>query len=88
MPLYDYECQECEYQFEEFKTIAKMDVPLNEPCPECNKSGSMKRIIGSTQVADPTLLESTKGRVKTTSEFREVMTRIKKNHPSSNFEVR
>jgi len=87
MPLYDYECQLCEHSFEEFRTIAEMDIPLENPCPDCKK-GEVKRIIGSTRLSDPTLLESSKGRVKPTSEFREVMTRIKKNHPSSNFEVR
>ena len=37
---------------------------------------------------DSLALESTKGRLKPPREFTEVMTRIKKNHPASNFEVR
>ena len=28
MPLYDYECLKCKNHFEEFQTIAKMDIPL------------------------------------------------------------
>ena len=88
MPLYDFECSECNYCFEEFQTIAEMDVPLNEPCPSCYKVGYMIRIVGSAGIGDTARLESTKGRLKPTSEFTEVMTRMKKKHPSSDFEVR
>ena len=88
MPLYDFECSECNYYFEEFQTIAKMDIPLNEPCPSCYKVGYVIRIIGSPRTVDPVRLESTKGRLKPTKDFTEVMTRIKKNHTTSDFEVR
>ena len=88
MPLYDFECQSCLVDWEEFQTIAKMDNPLNEPCPSCYKVGYMIRIVGSAGIGDTARLESTKGRLKPTSEFTEVMTRMKKKHPASDFEVR
>jgi putative FmdB family regulatory protein len=88
MPLYDFECESCNHFYEEFYTIAEMDKPLNEPCPFCKVKGKIIRIVGSARVVDPIMLESTKGRLRPTKEFTEVMTRIKKNHPASNFEVR
>jgi len=88
MPLYNFECEACSYSYEEFRTIAEMDIPLKEPCPNCKEKGKIIRIVGSPRTVDPVRLESTKGRLKPTKEFTEVMTRIKKNHPASTFEVR
>jgi hypothetical protein len=88
MPQYVFECESCLQIFEEFKTIAKMDVPLNNPCPSCKKKGQIIRIVGCSPLVDLARLESTKGRLKPTSEFTEVMTRIKKKHTQSEFEVR
>ena len=90
MPEYVFECQDCEHTFQEIHTIMNMDVPLNNPCPLCQsqKDGNIIRIVGCSGIADSARLESTKGRLKPTKEFTEVMTRIKKNHPASNFEVR
>lgn len=88
MPLYDFECETCKHTFEEFQTIANMDNPLKESCPSCKEKGSIIRIVGQVGIGDSSRLESTKGRLKPTKEFSEVMTRIKKNHPSSSFEVR
>jgi len=65
-----------------------MDIPLKNPCPECNKKESIIRVIGSPCSIDNARLESTKGRLKPTKEFTEVMTRMKKKHTHANFEVR
>ena len=88
MPIYNFECESCSYDFEEFRTIAEMDIPLKEPCPNCKEKGKIIRLIGSPRAVDSVRLESTKGRLRPTQEFTEVMTRIKKKHPASNFEVR
>ena len=88
MPLYDFECEKCSHHYEEFYTIAEMDVPLTEPCPSCKKEGGIIRIVGTGRIVDSARLESTKGRLRPTTDFTEVMTRIKKKHPASNFEVR
>jgi len=88
MPEYNFECEECEHLFEEFQTIKNMDIPLNKPCPSCKKTGTIIRIIGSVRIVDNARLESTKGRLKPTRDFTEVMTRIKKKHTDSKFEVR
>ena len=88
MPLYNFECQECEHWFEEFQTIKEMDAPLKKPCPSFKKTGRVIRIIGSARIIDNARLESTKGRLRPTKEFTEVMTRIKRKHTDSKFEVR
>jgi len=88
MPIYNFECEACSYDFEEFRTIAEMDIPLKEPCPNCKEKGKIIRLIGSPRAVDSVRLESTKGRLRPTQEFTEVMTRIKKKHPASNFEIR
>ena len=88
MPIYNFECESCSYDFEEFRTIAEMDIPLKEPCPNCKEKGKIIRLIGSPRAVDSVRLESTKGRLSPTQEFTEVMTRIKKKHPASNFEIR
>lgn len=35
MPLYTYNCKDCNYTFEEDYCIAERDVPTLEPCPIC-----------------------------------------------------
>lgn len=43
MPTYDYRCNRCEYQFEEFQSISEKQL---KKCPKCKKP-SLKRLIGS-----------------------------------------
>ena len=43
MPTYDYICENCEYEFEQFQSITAK--PLRT-CPKCGKRG-LKRLIGS-----------------------------------------
>ena len=33
MPIYEYKCDACEYEFEEMLHFSERDVPLNTPCP-------------------------------------------------------
>lgn len=43
MPTYDYACQRCGHEFEEFQAITAK--PLRK-CPECGKLG-LRRLIGT-----------------------------------------
>ncbi|MCJ7730216.1 MAG: zinc ribbon domain-containing protein [Sedimentisphaerales bacterium] len=43
MPTYDYLCENCGYEFEQFQTIKSR--PLRK-CPVCKKA-SLKRLIGA-----------------------------------------
>jgi putative FmdB family regulatory protein len=42
MPTYEYACQKCGHQFEQFQSMR--DEPLKK-CPQCNKAG-LKRLVG------------------------------------------
>ena len=77
MPLYDYECSKCKTRFEEFQTIAEMDIPLKRKCPKCSTKGRILRIIGSPRPIDPVFLENTKGLKKPTKAFYERLHAIK-----------
>ena len=37
MPTYEYECRECNHQFESFQWLENRNVPTKEPCPCCGK---------------------------------------------------
>ena len=88
MPFYEYKCNECSHEFEEFKTIAKYNEPLREPCPSCFHVGYISRLISSPKLGDPTKLEMTKGLIKPTKEFNDILRTIKKKNPGSTIEVR
>jgi putative FmdB family regulatory protein len=42
MPTYEYACQKCGYEFEQFQSMN--DAPLKK-CPKCKKAG-LKRLVG------------------------------------------
>ena len=42
MPTYEYECQKCGYQFEEFQNIT---APPLKTCPKCK--GKVRRLLGT-----------------------------------------
>ncbi|HZV83125.1 MAG TPA: zinc ribbon domain-containing protein [Geobacteraceae bacterium] len=46
MPVYEYQCEACNYQFE---LRQKFSDPPAEICPEC--SGAVKKLISSTAFA-------------------------------------
>ena len=56
MPVYEYGCNECSHEFEEFKTMAEYDIPLSEPCPSCYKIGYISRLISGTRIVDPVVV--------------------------------
>ena len=84
MPFYEYGCNECSHQFEEFKVIAEYDVPLSEPCPSCYKVGYIDRLISGAEICDPVSL----GVRKVPAGYNEVVKNIKKNIPGNNIELR
>ena len=53
MPVYEYGCNECSHEFEEYNTMAEYDAPLSEPCPSCYKVGFIDRLISGAEICDP-----------------------------------
>lgn len=45
MILYQYECEKCNYLFEEFYSVKDRDDPTKEPCKKCGQL-EVKRNIG------------------------------------------
>ena len=84
MPFYLYGCSECSHEFEEFKTMAKYDAPLSEPCPSCYKVGYIDRLISGAEICDPISL----GVTKVPKGYNEVVKNIQKNHPGNTIELR
>lgn len=82
MPKYDYRCEDCQYVFTEFKRISQMNEPCGEPCPDCEKTGHVKKVIlGAPLLVDPL----TVGRLKHTNEdTRQRLQQINKNFSKEN----
>ena len=79
MPNYIYQCSECSHTFEEFKTIAKYNEPLREPCPSCFHVGYISRLISGAKICDPVSL----GVIKVPKGYKEVIKNIKKHYPGN-----
>ena len=43
MPTYDYECADCDHEFELFQSIKE---PVKKKCPKCGKR-SLRRLFGT-----------------------------------------
>jgi len=55
MPHYDYRHSECNFEFERVYKIIDLEIPLQEPCPNCGKMG-VEIIIGAPAIGDPVSL--------------------------------
>jgi len=42
MPIYEHQCEACEYQWED---LFKLSDPVPEECPECKEKGQIKRLL-------------------------------------------
>ena len=83
MPFYEYGCSECSHEFEEFKTIAKYDEPLSEPCPSCYKIGYITRLTSGAEICDPVSV----GVRKVPKGYNEIIKNKNKNIPGNKLEV-
>lgn len=55
MPIYEFNCESCDHQFETLLSVDKRETPTNEPCPECNEN-TVKKSVGMFQAgADATM---------------------------------
>jgi putative FmdB family regulatory protein len=79
MPLYQYRCSECEYEFEIFARMDDYRKECEYPCPECGKM-SVERVLNTHfEMMAPDQL----GRVKPTASWREHLRNLKKKNPGS-----
>ena len=49
MPIYEYKCENCGYEFEDMLHFSERDDPLNTPCsfPTCDGKVHLKMSLGS-----------------------------------------
>lgn len=73
MPIYEYQCNQCEHKFDEFLTVSKRDEPCSAPCPECGEKSVSKKVSVTTMGVD--------AKVKTPSWFKERLKKIKSTTP-------
>ena len=83
MPTYDYKCEKCGYEFEEFLIISRRNEPTETPCerqvhraaPICGGEIKMKTVAPG--IGDPLKM----GLKKPDGQYVEKLKEIKKNHP-------
>lgn len=85
MPIYEYQCSECEHKFEKIKPIRDMKVPESEPCPNCGEHFAVKQKVFTPQI----WADAARMGVKTTDNgFKEVLSRIHEKSPGSNLDTK
>jgi len=79
MPLYDYKCTLCKYEWEEFFSMKDNKIPLKEKCPKCKEDNCIIRLYSTAGFVDPGILQADKNMEK--SGVLKELNRIKEHHP-------
>ena len=76
MPIYDYQCSECGYEFEKLKKISERH--WNQPCPNCNSKNQTVSLV----IKSPLIVSEVGDIINKASDgFKDNLNRIKKHHP-------
>jgi len=79
MPLYDYECKDCEFQFDELIRMDDRKKPTFKKCPNCGRKKVKQVILGTPPIVDPMNIG-----VQTTDDtYKEVIAKINEAHPAA-----
>ena len=82
MPLYDYECKACEFQFDELIRMDDRKKPTRRKCPNCGKKKVRQVMLGTPPTVDPVNIG-----VRTTDDtYKEVIARINEANPGGGFD--
>lgn len=79
MPIYTYQCSECEHHFEKFLKMDNRKQPEGEPCPNCGKQAVTQKLVMNFKLIDPVRL----GRVKPDGDWCNHLQNMKKNTPGA-----
>jgi len=52
MPMYEYTCDSCNHNFEEYLSMDNRENPTKEPCPECKEKTIRKGVSATTMGVD------------------------------------
>lgn len=84
MPNYDFRCTACDFVVIDMHLpIAERDYPTTQPCPQCEREGTIERCIAAPGVS----YTINRGGVKTPETFKDILRNIKKNHRGSTINV-
>ncbi len=74
-------CKKCDYHFDKMLRMDDRDIPLNEPCPNCNETNCVVRDYSNQhyELTDSWRL----GRLKTPKPWREFLNKIAAKNPGS-----
>lgn len=81
MPTYDYRCGSCGHEFDKILSIARMQEPESEACPDCGATEVKQFIAGWSKNCFVTSEQL--GRKKAPEDFRHFMNTIKKKNRGS-----
>lgn len=76
MPAYDYQCQKCGHEFEQFAKISSRNEPCEKPCPQCGEM-EIKQKIGAPAFS------YSGAKMPTNTKLREKFQQIHENTPGS-----
>jgi putative FmdB family regulatory protein len=79
MPIYEYQCGVCNYNFDMFKKIDTREEPTREACPKCGKKKVEMRIC-APNLCDPTKMD---GRMPVNVKLQEKFKQIHENTAGS-----
>ena len=86
MPTYEYFCYKekggCGFEWEDYMSMDDRMIPMNEPCPACEKEGTICRKLNAGNIVDPGIINADKNMQQ--SGVEENLNRIKENHPKAN----
>jgi len=81
MPLYDYQCNQCNFIFERKLPMKDYQLPESEPCPECNCVKCVLQVISAPAIGDAIRL----GINRSDSSWGDVLSKVKSAHPKGNW---
>ena len=80
MPIYEYQCNNCNESFTKHLAVDSRDDPVNEPCIHCDTLGSVTRPITSCSVQFQTFITNN----MLDTDFKSTMKAIKKGAGKNN----
>lgn len=78
MPTYNYQCNKCSHEFNEFLKMDDRKKPECDPCPECGE-GDITLKLGATKI-----VHEPGSRLKVDDGWREVQSKIKETYKINN----
>lgn len=78
--MYEYSCKHCGWTWDQFESLADMDVPCDSPCPECFAEDTVFRVMNAPLVSQTFGLGTFKKGLP--EDFKSRINQIKKEHPN------